>query len=446
MPIKHKFQQILEIFRNNADYRRFSGASLGVLIAKLLGVFIAFFVQIPLTRLLGAEEYGIYVYILSWVMIASILTNMGMNMTFVKYLPIYVIEKKWALLKGLLVFGLGMGTGVYILLISIGAEIFYVFGLQESLFFPFLPATAFLLFLLTISQLIISALRGLKLVLLSEIMETMVKPLTLLASFLFFFYFVSEQNAHAALWGNILALLTITIFMAVHLWRNLPEQAKKKVPEFSDNSAWRTFAFPMMLMSGMMLLLNRIDIIMLGNIAGAADAGIYAIGSRLAGLTAFGLMAVNTILAPRISEMYHAGQLERLQDILNLAAWMVFIFTFSAAIALAVLGPFLLPLFGDDFSGAYIPMLILLGGQMVNALAGSVGFLMTMTGQQKEAAKILFIAVLLNIGGNFLFVPLYGMAGAAIATCMSIVFWNIVLFIRVTKNMHLNPSILPIKI
>lgn len=445
VPIKDKFQQIREIFRNNADYRRFSGTSLGVLIAKLSGVFIAFFVQIPLTRLLGAEDYGIYIYILSWAIIATILTRGGINMAFVKYVPAYEVGEKWGALKGLLIFGLCFAVSACILLIGIGTGIFYIFGLQESFFFPFLPAAALLLLFLTISQLIKAALRGLKLVFFSEIMEATIRPLILLAFFLIFFFVVSERNAFAALWGNILALLAITILMAVHLWRNLPTMVKKKAPEFSDNFTWIAFAFPMMLMSGMGLLLGRIDIIMLGSISGTADSGVYAIGSRLAGLAIFGLTAVNTILAPRISEMYHAGQLERLQGILKLAAWIIFIFTFGTTVALTALGPFLLPLFGDGFSAAYIPMLILLGGQMVNALAGSVGFLMTMTGQQKEAAKVLFLAVLLNIGGNFLFIPLYGMAGAATATCISIIFWNIVLFARVTKKMNLNPSILPIR-
>ena len=91
-------------------------------------------------------------------------------------------------------------------------------------------------------------------------------------------------------------------------------------------------------------------------------------------------------------------------------------------------------------------MLILLAGQMVNSMTGSVAYLMTITGQQNEVIRVFFFSVLINVIGNFCLIPWYGTVGAAVATALSVIFWNILLFIRVIKTMGLNPTIIPFKI
>lgn len=126
-------------------------------------------------------------------------------------------------------------------------------------------------------------------------------------------------------------------------------------------------------------------------------------------------------------------------------AWYIFPFTSVACVLLLAFGPFLLPLFGPDFRAAYVPMLILLAGQLISALAGPVGYLMMMTGHQTEVTKVMGIAAGLNIAGNAIAIPILGTAGAALVTSGSILFWNIVLFIRARRTLDLNPTILPLR-
>jgi O-antigen/teichoic acid export membrane protein len=283
-------------------------------------------------------------------------------------------------------------------------------------------------------------------VLLSEVADSVVRPLLLLAFFLLLGSVFSVSSTFAVLWGNVLAVTVVAVVLARHLWRHLPRPAVAAVPDMAERADWLATALPMIFIAGMSLIMSRTDIIMLGSLAGPAEAGIYAIGSRVAELATLGLVAVNTVLAPRISEMYRGDDRRPLQALLRLAAWFSFAFTSCAALALVGLGPFVLPLFGEDFAAAYLPMLILLAGQVVSALVGSVGFLMTMTGRQKEAATVMFVAVLINVVGNWLLIPLYGMMGAAIATGLSIAFWNVVLCVRVVRNVRLNPSVLPMRL
>jgi O-antigen/teichoic acid export membrane protein len=442
----HTLREALSSSRNNRAQRQFSRTSVGVLSAKVGGVLIAFLVQIPLTRLLGAEGYGIYVFVVSWVAVAGVVAGFGMETTFVRYLPTYVTDKKWVQLKGVVTFGFGGVVAACALLTIIVYGAFYAFDARNLSFFAFVPAGAALLFVGATSQLVKATLRGLHRVVLSEILEAVVRPPLLLAIFLFLFFSFSAADARLVLWANVLASLAVLTFLSIQLWRRLPAPVKAAKPDYSEWPDWLGLALPMVFMAGMGLLLSRTDIIMLGSIAGPAEAGIYAIGSRFAELATLGLVAANMVLAPRISELFHSQRREQLQHLLKAAAWFSFVFTFCVAIVLAALGSFLLSLFGEGFSGAYIPMLILLAGQMINALAGSVGHLMILTGRQKEAAKVLFVAVIANIGGNFILIPIYGMNGAAIATGISIVFWNVLLFLRVTKSLQLNPSVVPLRL
>ena len=142
-----------------------------------------------------------------------------------------------------------------------------------------------------------------------------------------------------------------------------------------------------------------------------------------------------------ISELYSKEQTTQLQRMLTLAARGIFIFTLIASLSIAILGEFILSLFGKEFVAGYLPLLILLFGQVISMLSGSVGFLMTMTGHQNQAAKILSAGILINILMNILLVPVFGIIGAAIATATTTAFLNIVMLSFVWKRLNFNPTV-----
>jgi O-antigen/teichoic acid export membrane protein len=71
-------------------------------------------------------------------------------------------------------------------------------------------------------------------------------------------------------------------------------------------------------------------------------------------------------------------------------------------------------------------LIVLLIGQAVNALCGSAGVYMNMTGKQVIFQRILLVAFAINITLNLILIPIYDILGAAIATSISTIFWNVV--------------------
>ena len=94
----------------------------------------------------------------------------------------------------------------------------------------------------------------------------------------------------------------------------------------------------------------------------------------------------------------------------------------------------MLSIFGEDFIIGKNALLILLIGQSVSVMSGSVGFILQMTGKEKIFQNILFLALLVNIGLNILLIPTYGILGAAIASTISIVFWNLTSVVYIYKE------------
>ncbi len=155
----------------------------------------------------------------------------------------------------------------------------------------------------------------------------------------------------------------------------------------------------------------------------------------------FGLSAFNAFAAPLIAKLYALEKKLELQRLLTMAAWGILVVTIIAGTFLISMGKLILSFFGQGFIAGYFSMVILLVGQVVNSLAGSVGLLMTMTGNQVIVAKVITMSTLLNIGLNLLLIPYFGMSGAVTATSITVIFVNLALLWFVQKRMGLNPTI-----
>lgn len=160
---------------------------------------------------------------------------------------------------------------------------------------------------------------------------------------------------------------------------------------------------------------------------------------QIATLAAFGLEAVNMVVAPRFAELYTRGHIERLQQLVTISAWVVLAFNVMITGFFVPAGHFFLTLvFGEEFAASYASLLILLGGQLVNSAAGSVGYLINMTGHERETVRSMALAAGINILLGLLWIPRWGILGAAGATAISMTVWKGLLWWRVRQRLGIN--------
>jgi len=194
-----------------------------------------------------------------------------------------------------------------------------------------------------------------------------------------------------------------------------------------------------MLISGsILLLMGNIDSFMIGIFSdNIADVGIYNIAVRISTVTSIILFSVNSFVAPRISELYSNNNYKELNSIIRNSTRIIFIFTIPFVCTLILIPKYLLSFFGNDFIIGYKALIILSIGQFINAFSGSVGYIMQLTNHEKSFQNIVIIALLINILLNILLIPIYSINGAAFASMVSLVFWNLSCIIYIRNTMKI---------
>jgi O-antigen/teichoic acid export membrane protein len=439
------FNQLKKKINSDSHRAVLARGAVGAFIVKIFGVGLLFGLHIILARLLGVQHYGIYVYVSTWINILTILCLLGFQTSLVRFIAEYNVKQQWALLRGILrkseqfVLGFSVSvslTGVIIIRIM-GDLISPDMAITFYIAFALLPVFAF-------CRLREASLRALKRIIQSELPLQVIRPvLTGLALIGLFCLIGNSLKAWYAMTVNVISVFCVAVIGTIFLHKLLPNEVLRTQPFFS-NKQWLKVSLPLLLVAGMSVILKRTDIVMIGFFLGADDAGIYGVASQISNLVVFALMAINTILGPMISELYHTRQKQQLQKIITLAARSIFVFTLVMSLILIIFGKFVLGLFGLVFISAYIPLLVLLAGQIINSLAGSVGLIMSMSGNQNLMGVAVSISVAINIILNLALIPVFGLLGAAVATVISTSMWKISMLIFLKRRIGINSTVITI--
>lgn len=170
------------------------------------------------------------------------------------------------------------------------------------------------------------------------------------------------------------------------------------------------------------IFLANADVIAVGIFAGPFEAGIYFAANRLAQVLAFFATSYNIVIAPKLAAAWHEGRIARSNDILRNATIKSSLPTLVLGLILWQLSPFFLQLFGPGFTGAELPLKILIIAGIVNTAAGPSDIALKMCGFEKAAvraaaASVIFSTLALIIGG-----VAWGASGVATAVLIATVF------------------------
>jgi O-antigen/teichoic acid export membrane protein len=409
--------------------------------AHATGALLALGAQLVLARLLGVSQYGYYVYAFTWVTILAQICRLGFQTGLIRFTASYRTSADWAGLRGLVVRSSQLVVGAAALA-ALGL-VLVVLALAERL-----PTDQVQAFALAAVALVPLTFLGVT----QGILQGYRKPARALLPFRTFVHggtlmlalLAAVTTGLSTAPGAMALTLVATVgstAIAVYWVYQATGGDLSGVPADYRTRYWVRASLPLLLLAGMQVLMKQTDTAMLGAIVGTDAAGLYFPVARMSELAAFGLLSANAIVAPLISELHTSGDRARLQRLLTLAAMGTSAVTVAAALGFWLLGEWVLGLFGAAFVQAYPALMILLAGQVVNALCGPVGFLMTMTGHQDRAAVVLVGGALLNVALNATLIPLYGLVGAATATAISVAFWNLWMLVEVVRRHRLNPSV-----
>ena len=415
----------------------FRGAAIA-LSFQLSGIAITYTMQVLLARWMGATQYGVYDYVISIGTFLGFLAALGLPSCLLRFIPEYSLKEDWGKLRGIV-----WGSWRYVLISSllftlISSGIIISWNRHNS-------EIALVSFLLGISTIPLWALvrhqremsRGIKRMTLAYMPASVLFPLLVIGGA---FYYRERLSSSIAI---AITLISLSLILLSQLWlfnRQLPKQCSDTQAVYSRRE-WFAVAIPLLFNDSAFVVLSQTDTIMTGAILGSFHVGLYGAAFKTAAGVSFILAAVNAIAAPMFATLHAQGDYKGLQKLTATVARWMFYPTLIFALLLIIFGDQVLGLFGAEFAAARWSMTILILGQLVNVGAGSVGYLMEMTGHHKQCAYVLGCSAILNLVLNGILIPTLGIMGAAIATASTMALWNVWLHQLVVKYLGVKPSL-----
>lgn len=400
---------------------------LGNLVIKVGGALVGLLVSVIMARGLGAEGYGVYALAFSVVALLSVPVQLGLPTLLVREVARYHVGERWDLMRGVLrradevVLLLSAAIGV-----TTGAVMWELTGRVEVTQLATLALALVLLPLMALSSLRGAALRGLRHVLLSQLPEIIIRPgsLLLLAGLAFLFGGFTPPQAMAL---YCVAAALAFVAGAMLLRRVRPNEIGATVPAY-ETAAWLRSALPLALLSGLQIVISQTDVMMLGLLASKQEVGLYRVAVSGSELVVFALAAVNLVAAPLIARLHSSSERDRLQAVVTFSARLALGGALPVGLALIVFGsPIIGFAYGDGFRPAHVALAIVCFGQVGSAAMGSVGLILNMTGHERDTVKAFAVTAAVNVLLNLALIPRYGIEGAAAASSIALVLWNIVL-------------------
>lgn len=422
-----------------SPFRRLAGASGINLVMQLSSTALGLITGLVLSRLLGASGLGIYAFALALANVLSVVARLGLEQLLVREIAVANEAGAWPVIKGLVRFAEWASAATAL---AVGGIAWLVLSLtSDAETAGTVAAAVVLLFAMSNLQLRNAALRGLDRVVAAQIPVLTVRPVGFLLLLGALFLVLPELSPMLAMSAHAVAYLGAWA-LSIGMWlRYRPASVAAVVPAY-DPRRWMASAMPLMVMGGLSIINNQADILMLKWLASDASTGIYSVANQFARFTAMVLPVVNAVVASRFAALHASGKREELQDLVTASSAGITAATLPIAAALLILGPVVLSWYGEEFVAGYAPLAILVLSQLVNALSGSVGLLLVMSGHERVVGWVSTGTAALNIALNLLLIPRFDMVGAAFATATVMITWNVVLIFRVRAVLGLQSTAL----
>jgi O-antigen/teichoic acid export membrane protein len=405
----------------------------------VLGVagFVQIALDLVLARSFGAQGVGIFSLAFTIIFMLSLVGRLGFNRAVIRFIPRFKIDKDWEGLKGLLHSAESITFRLSILLtfttyISAPYLATHIFHQPEL--------TSYIkLFSLSLTPMALLYVRtgflsGLKAVKESVFLERASQNIITL---LFIFIAGNRIGLGSAVIGMVAGTFISAVMCSFVLKRIMPPTNKHRA---FDKKLLIIVAAPLLFVDFSNQMTGQINVLILGTQLPASAVGVFSATLRLSALISLILNAVNAIATTKFSELYTKKELQKLELVaskssaLSLLAGLPFILILYFAPS-QVLG-----LFGASFRETGIDSLrILVLAHTFNLATGSTVQMLAMTGNQKELAYGTVSTILiLNIILSIIFVPLFGINGAALAVALSLTAKNVVLYALVKKRLGIS--------
>lgn len=391
-------------------------ASLGGFAARGTEVAAKLALYMLAARKLGDQECGVLFLCLTWITLAGSFARLGTEKALSRLIAAEIAMDQGKAARRVLVQGamLTLASSVVVALATslLAAPVAALLFHSEAAR-PALLATALAIPCLSMAVTIGYALVGFGRSVLSQVLLNLFWPVGLLVGLLagleqassLMLLMAATQIAAAlaaviAIAGNRSDLVTDA---------TLPQDFER-LP-----SLWHT-AMPLYVVELVQVSIQSLPVLILGVFTDPATVGVFSIALRASMLVLVVLLSLGMVAAPRFAALHRQGDWRQLAVVGRRTQWAGLICGGAICLVLALGARPLLSLIGQRFADGMPALLVLLGGQLINALYAGQDSLLAMTGQGPALRALNLLQLAMMLALSLALIPSFGEMGAAVVT------------------------------
>jgi O-antigen/teichoic acid export membrane protein len=401
-----------------------------------------YFFKVYLARALGAEALGIYALGMTVIGLLGVFNAFGLPQAAVRFVADYCATARVEMLRNFIARAIGLlllsnlFMGGILLLIGprIAARFYHTAALSR-----YFGLFALIMILGSLTGFLGQVLAGYKDVLRRTVITNFIgTPLMMILAVILV---MCGLGLRGYILAQVLGAAVVLALLAISVWRLTPAgESSLAAGPFShlgkEVISFSAFAFAVNILE---FVMAQSDKIMIGHYLNARDVGIYAVAMALVGFVPIVLQSVNQIFSPVIADL-HARQdqatLRRLFQ--TLTKWSLGL-TLPLAAVMIIFAPVLMRVFGRDFERGWPILVIGTIGQLVNCGVGSVGYLLLMSGHQRDLVRVQVFMAVATVVLGILLIPKWGILGAAAVAALANLLSNLWYLLEVHRKLKMFP-------
>lgn len=384
------------------------------LVIRSLAAVLSFFVTLLVARQLGVEQSGSYFLAFAIISILSAFARMGLDNTTVRFIGRAEGEARSVFNKAMLAVFV---SSFFVFLFLYGSSDFIaVYILKKPEFASVLNAISLAVVGVSTFTLAANALQGLGYGLASISILNIFPNLLLLAGVLFF------QIQSAIKLSFLYSLSSVLVFVCGCIFFLF--KCPVSTCRISWAELWKSCA-PLWVVMIMSQTIQWSGQFVSGVFISSEEVARLAVAQRIAMLVSIVLVAINTIFSPRLSHAYSCNDLLLFKEYAITSAKLSLLSAVPVIGFMLIFPSTIMAMFGEGFSSGFYLLQIFAVGQFFNAITGSVGYVLMMSGHEKDMRNVTIFSGVSSLVLVAFLSSSYGAFGGAVGAAFSLLIQNV---------------------
>ena len=405
---------------------------IGVVIGAINTLFI-------FPNVLGSEKHGLVMLFLSIATIISQFAHLGIPNTLIRFFPFFKDRKKFIYRLALQVPVMSVAL-LSLMFYLFGAELLSTYNLKSQLFWDYQEILIPLVGSLVFFEVLLSVSRSeLKTVFPAVLRELGLRVFTLILLVLYFIDWI-DFTVFIYAWLGMYSLNVF--FLALYLFNLKFLKVELGFPLFPNadlSKKMRRYGLVTLLTSSAAILVNRIDVLMLGHYINLENISYYTVAFFMASLIHIPARSILQIVKPLLAKAWAENDFEEIALLYKKTALNQMLIGILLFIGIWMNLDDLLLFVSKEYSDIQMVFFYIGLAKLIDVSVGVNGAIISTSNKFKYDLYINLFLIIVTIVSNMIFIPIYGIEGAAMATALALLIHNTIKTIVVYKSFSILP-------